>query len=139
MTESETGAESRQEISPEDYEVRLTEKAAQVVREAFEAENVEQKNSYLRVGAKPGGCSGYKFDMDFSDASQVTDQDRVFTSNGIQIVVDAQCLTDILGPIEIDYQSGAMMEQGFRFRQLSDGALCGCGESFTPVKERLGS
>lgn len=139
MTESKTGAESPREIAKQDYEVRLTEQAAKVVREAFEAEKVEQKDAYLRVGAKPGGCSGYKFDMDYADASQVTGQDRVFTSNGIQIVVDSECLTEILGPIEIDYQGGAMMEQGFKFRQLFDGALCGCGESFSPLKERLDS
>lgn len=126
-----TQAEERME-----YEVRLTEQAARIVREAFQAEKVDPESAFLRIGAHPGGCSGYKFDMDYADAGQVTGKDRVFESNGVRIVVDKDCLVDILGPIEIDYQSGAMLERGFKFRQLFDGALCGCGESFSPVKER---
>ena len=120
----------------QDFEVRLTEKAAQVVREAFSAENVDPAQSFLRVGAHAGGCSGYKFDMDYADASQLTGTDRVFESHGIRLVVDGACLTEILGSVEIDFQTGNVMERGFRFRQLFDGATCGCGESFAPVKEQ---
>jgi len=119
----------------ENFEVTVTEKAADVIREAFEAEQVEAGRSHLRVGAIPGGCSGYKFDMDYADADQVTDKDRVFESHGVRVVVDEACLNDILGSIEIDYQTGSMVERGFKFRRLINGAMCGCGESFAPVKE----
>lgn len=118
------------------YEVRLTETAARVVREAFEHERVDPAQAFLRVGAHPGGCSGYKFDMDYADASQVSDQDEVFESNGVKVVVDRGTLNDVLGSLEIDYQTGSMIERGFKFRQVVDGGLCGCGESFTPIGQQ---
>ena len=116
-------------------EVRLTEKAAQVVREAFQAEQVDPGQAYLRVGAHPGGCSGYKFDMDYADASSLSEKDITFNSHGVKLVVDQTCLETILGSVEIDYQAGNMVEQGFKFRRLKNGAMCGCGESFTPISE----
>ena len=117
------------------YEIRLTEKAAHVVREAFEHEGVDPAQSYLRVGAHPGGCSGYKFDMDYADAAQLGDRDEVFESNGVKVVVDREVLNDVLGSLEIDYQTGSMVDRGFKFHQIIEGALCGCGESFTPIKQ----
>ena len=120
------------------YEIRLTEKAAQVVREAFDAEQVDAQQAYLRIGAHPGGCSGYKFDMDYADANQLSDQDLVFESNGVKIVVEQEMLNDVLGSLEIDFQSGSMMERGFKFRQIQEGGMCGCGESFVPIKQQRG-
>lgn len=118
-----------------DYRVVLTEVAARVIHEAFDAEQVDKENSFIRVSAHPGGCSGYKYDMDFAEAGQVGGNDRVFESRGIRILVDQTCLTDILGSLEIDYRDGEMMKRGFVFRPLTGGAQCGCGESFTPVKD----
>lgn len=116
--------------------VQLTEKAAQIVREAFAAEKVEMSNAYVRVGAKPGGCSGYKYTLDFADGSAVMPGDVVFESQGVKLVVEKACLTDVLGSVEIDYQDKNMVEQGFKFRPLTDSATCGCGESFQPVKTK---
>ncbi len=130
-----TQAEIKQALPPEsEPEVLLTENAAKVVLEAFTDEKVDPSKAYLRIGAHPGGCSGYMFDMDYSEANQVTGEDTVFVRHGVNIVVNSQCLQDILGSVEIDYQSGSMMERGFKFRRLVDGALCGCGESFAPIK-----
>lgn len=126
---------SRREQRDMAYEIRLTEKAARVVREAFEAEQVDPAQAFLRVGAHPGGCSGYKFDMDYADAAQVTDDDEIFESNGVRVVVDRTMLNDVLGSLEIDFQTGNLVDQGFKFRQVIEGAVCGCGESFTPIKQ----
>ena len=119
----------------EAYSIELTDKAAKVIHEAFDAESVDKDKSYVRIGARPGGCSGYKFDMDFAESADKQDSDTVFESRGIHILVDSTCLSDILGSLEIDYKDANMMEQGFAFRRLSSGALCGCGESFTPIKD----
>jgi iron-sulfur cluster assembly accessory protein len=118
-----------------EYTIAMTEQAARVIREAFAAEGVDTQDGLIRVGAHPGGCSGYKYDMDFTESSAVQPTDRVFESQGIRIVVDATCLNEVLGSVEIDYQRGSMIESGFTFRQLTSGAQCGCGESFTPLKE----
>ena len=119
----------------EAYSIELTDKAAKVVHDAFDAESVDKDQAFVRIGARPGGCSGYKFDMDFAESADRKDSDTVFESRGIRILVDTTCLSDILGSLEIDYKYGNMMEQGFSFRRISSGALCGCGESFTPIKE----
>ena len=74
--------------------------------------------------------------MDFAEAKDVTGQDQTFVSQGVNVVVEWACLTDVLGSIEIDYQTGNMIEQGFKFRQLINGVQCGCGESFAPVKPK---
>ncbi|MDH5752088.1 MAG: iron-sulfur cluster assembly accessory protein [Deltaproteobacteria bacterium] len=121
-------------LQEESHTVVLTEKAAQVVREAFESEKVDLEKAYLRIGARPGGCSGYRFEMDYADESQVDSGDEVFSHHGVKVVINRQVLNDVMGSVEIDYQSGNMVEQGFKFRRLVDGALCGCGESFSPVK-----
>jgi len=124
-----------QAFSQEDYTIQLTPKAARVIHEAFAAEGVDQARALVRVGAHAGGCSGYKYDMDVTSVDEMTDADWQYESQGVRIVVDAACLTDILGSLEIDFRDGNVVEQGFTFRQLSQGAQCGCGESFTPVKE----
>jgi iron-sulfur cluster assembly protein len=117
------------------YRVQLTEKAAQVIRQAFDAEKVDPGNAFVRVGAKPGGCSGFKYDMSFAERAQLGDADAVFASHGINLVVDRSCLTDVLGSVEIDYQDKNIVEQGFKFRPLNpDTGVCGCGESFQAVK-----
>jgi iron-sulfur cluster assembly protein len=116
--------------------VELTEKAARVIREAFSAEKVDPSDAFVRVGAKPGGCSGFKYDMSFAERGQVTEQDQIFASHGINVVVDRACLTDVLGSVEIDYQDQTMVGQGFKFRPLTATDQCGCGESFTAVKSR---
>lgn len=121
--------------SQESYSIELTDKAAGVIHGAFDAEAVDKDKAFVRVGAHPGGCSGYKFDMDFAESADRKESDRVFESRGIRILVDFTCLTDILGSLEIDYKDDGMVEQGFAFRRLSSGALCGCGESFTPLKD----
>jgi iron-sulfur cluster assembly protein len=119
------------------YRVELTEKAANVIRQAFEAEKVDLANGFVRVGAKPGGCSGFKYDMGFAERAQVTEGDAVFTSQGINVVVDKACLTDVLGSVQIDYQDTNLIEQGFKFKPLdAQGGVCGCGESFQAVKAR---
>jgi iron-sulfur cluster assembly protein len=118
------------------YSVQLTEKAARVVREAFAAEKVDPATAYVRVGAKPGGCSGYKYTLDFAEGSAVSPNDQVFESQGVKLVVEKACLSEVLGSVEIDYQDKNIVEQGFKFRPLTDSATCGCGESFQPVKSK---
>ncbi len=64
----------------ENYTIELTEKAAEVIHEAFEAEKVDKERAFVRVGAHAGGCSGYMYDMDFTEEAQP--EDRVFESRG---------------------------------------------------------
>ena len=124
-----------EQTQPGGYEVVLTEKAARVIREAFDAEQVDPEKSYVRIGALPGGCSGYKFTIDFAESADVGDADAFFTSQDIQLVVAQDCLTEVLGSVEVDYRDGNLVDQGFSFTPLRDAAQCGCGQSFAPIKD----
>jgi Fe-S cluster assembly iron-binding protein IscA len=54
---------------------------------------------------------------------------------GVTIVVDEKILNEIIGDVEVDYKKGNLIEQGFIFKRLKYGHVCGCGESFTPIKD----
>jgi len=114
-------------------ELKITEKAATVFKNMIADQNKRLKNSYLRVGANSGGCSGWKYSLDLED--NVKSEDLVFTENGVNLVVDEYILNDIIGDVEVDYKMGNLVEQGFIFKRLKYEHVCGCGESFTPVKD----
>ena len=114
-------------------ELKITEKAASVFKEMIADENKDPENSYLRVGANSGGCSGWKYSLDFEDS--VNSDDLTFKQYGVTLVVDKIILNDVIGDIEVDYKKGNLIEQGFIFKRLKYGHVCGCGESFTPIKD----
>ena len=115
--------------------VVLSEKAAQVFKDSCEAEGTTLQDTFLRIGAKPGGCSGWKYELESNSPEDVGPNDIKILSKEISLIVDREALTDILGPIRIDYSDKNLVEQGFVFEQLTSGHQCGCGESFTPVRD----
>ena len=115
--------------------VVLTERAAQVFKESCEAEGLTLQDTFLRIGARPGGCSGWKYDLESNSLEDVGPNDIQILSQDVSVIVDREALTDILGPIRIDYSDKNLVEQGFVFEQLITGHQCGCGESFTPVRD----
>ena len=116
-------------------EVTITEQAAKEFTSMCEDENKLLENSYLRVGANSGGCSGWKYSLDFEDS--IDSEDLTFMQYGVTIVVDEKILNEIIGDVEVDYKKGNLIEQGFVFKRLKYGHVCGCGESFTPIKDIL--
>ena len=114
-------------------EVRITEQAAKEFTSMCEDENKLLENSYLRVGANSGGCSGWKYSLDFEDS--IDSEDLTFEQYGVTLVVDKTILNDVIGDVEVDYKKGNLIEQGFIFKRLKYGHVCGCGESFTPIKD----
>ena len=114
-------------------ELKISKKAANIFKEMIVEENKDPENSYLRVGANSGGCSGWKFSLDFEDT--VDSVDLIFEQYDVKLVVDETILNDIIGDVEVDYKVGNLVEQGFMFKRLKYAHVCGCGESFTPVKD----
>ena len=121
-----------EEVLPQ---VILTERAAQVFKEACSAEGKSLEKSYLRIGAKPGGCSGWKYELEWNGPEDIHSEDLTLLSSNVSVVVERECLKEILGPVRIDYTDKNLVEQGFVFEQLVSGHQCGCGESFTPVSD----
>ena len=115
--------------------VVLTERAAQVFKDSCEAEGLTLQESFLRIGARPGGCSGWKYELESNSPEDVGPNDIQILSQDVSVIVDREALVDILGPIRIDYSDKNLVEQGFVFEQLITGHQCGCGESFTPVRD----
>ena len=113
----------------------LTERAAQVFKEACEAEGSTLEDTFLRIGARPGGCSGWKYELGSCTPEEFGPNDVKILSRKVSVVVDREALTDILGPLKIDFSDKNLVEQGFVFEQLKTGHQCGCGESFTPIKD----
>ena len=115
--------------------VVLTERAAQVFKDSCEAEGLTLQDTFLRIGARPGGCSGWKYELESNSPEDVGPNDIKILSQDVSVIVDREALTDILRAIRIDYSDKNLVEQGFVFEQLINGHQCGCGESFTPVRD----
>jgi iron-sulfur cluster assembly protein len=104
--------------------ITLTEPAAERVRNFLASRG---HGVGLRVGVRKTGCSGYAYVVSYAD--EVTDQDRVFDSRGVTIVVDQGSLALVEGT-EIDFIRHGLSE-AFRFRNPNVKGECGCGESFS--------
>ena len=115
--------------------VVLTERAARVFKDSCEEEGLTLQDTFLRIGARPGGCSGWKYELESNSPEDVGPNDIKILSQDVSVIVDREALTDILGATRIDYSDKNLVEQGFVFEQLINGHQCGCGESFTPVRD----
>jgi iron-sulfur cluster assembly protein len=103
--------------------VNLTTDAADRVRK-FMADNGHALG--LRLGVKIVGCSGYAYVVDLTDV--VNEDDSVFESNGVKVVVNQKSLSIVDGT-EIDFSREGLNE-GFAYSNPNAKNMCGCGESF---------
>ncbi len=104
--------------------VKVTDAAAAKLRELLEAEG--DPNLALRMAVRPGGCSGFSYEMFFD--SQVEDDDHVVEYGGVKVVVDPQSAQKIHGST-LDYRDG-LMGAGFAIDNPNVTRTCGCGNSF---------
>ena len=103
--------------------VLATDNAVKKLVELKSEETAE--DSFLRMGVKPGGCSGYSYEM-FFDTDKF-DGDVIEEYDGVNIVVDGQSLEHIKGAT-LDYKEG-LMESGFSIDNPNVSRTCGCGNS----------
>jgi len=85
------------------------------------------KGEGLRLGVRSSGCSGFAYVLDFADS--VGAEDRVFESDGVKVIVDAESLKYVDGT-KLDYAKEGLNE-GFTFHNPNVKDECGCGESFS--------
>lgn len=105
--------------------IALTDTAADKVRTLIEAEGVQELA--LRVAVRPGGCSGYSYEM-FFDADRA-DDDLTVDFNGVQVVVDPSSAM-LLEGATLDYKDG-LQGAGFAIENPNAQRSCGCGKSFS--------
>ncbi|WP_445635739.1 FeS cluster biogenesis domain-containing protein [Nostoc sp. DSM 114161] len=104
--------------------VHLSQAAAS---EIVRIKSKQQPNVLFRLAVKPGGCSGFVYDMSFDEAIKVGD--RIFDFDEIQVIVDAESLNQLNG-LTVDY-SEDLMGGAFRFHNPQAIATCTCGNSFS--------
>jgi len=125
MDTQTTTAEARTSTQPP-TPVRLSDKAAAMVRETIERENLQ--GSGLRVAVVGGGCSGFQYSLDIEKDERAGD--LVFEANGVKCFVDPMSSMYLLG-VEIDYVEGQFGQSGFSFKNPNAKHTCGCGSSFS--------
>ena len=80
----------------------------------------------IRLGVKTSGCSGMAYKLEFVD--QTEDEDEVFESHGVKVVIDPKSLAYLDGTV-LDFVKEGLNE-GFKFNNPNVKDQCGCGESF---------
>jgi iron-sulfur cluster assembly accessory protein len=105
--------------------IAITDNAADKVRSLMEAEGVP--NLALRVAVRPGGCSGFSYEMFFD--TDVTSEDRSADFQGVKVVVDESSAM-LLEGATLDYKDG-LQGAGFAIDNPNAQRTCGCGQSFS--------
>ncbi len=103
----------------------LTDGAAVKVAELLKAEG--DPSLALRVAVRPGGCSGFSYEMFFD--SDIAADDIQVAYDGVRIVIDPASAPMLTGA-SLDYKDTL---QGAGFNVINPNATksCGCGNSFS--------
>ena len=105
--------------------ITLTDQASDKVFELIKAEN--EDGLALRVAVRPGGCSGFSYEMYFD--TDVADSDTTATFGEVQVVVDPSSAM-LLEGATLDY-SDSLQSAGFSIDNPNAQRTCGCGQSFS--------
>ena len=105
--------------------ITLTESATSKVDELVNDEGEE--GLALRVAVRPGGCSGFSYEM-YSD-SDIAEDDETADFGSIRVVVDPSS-SMLLQGATLDYKDG-LDQSGFSIDNPNAQKTCGCGQSFS--------
>ena len=105
--------------------ISLSDAAATKVKELIQAEGNDELA--LRVAVRPGGCSGYSYEMFFD--SEFAPDDNVSEAGGVKVVVDPASAPHLRGA-SLDYKDG-LQGAGFAINNPNATRTCGCGSSFS--------
>jgi len=105
------------EIERNPQSITVTKKAAAEINKLMKAE--KEKKAGLRIEIVPGGCSGFQYNMDFSNKEK---GDKEIDSNGVKVLVDAESFKMLKGAI-VDYIKNEQGE-GFNIMNPNIGSTC---------------
>jgi iron-sulfur cluster assembly protein/iron-sulfur cluster insertion protein len=105
--------------------ITLTESAASKVKELLDAEG--EPELALRVAVRPGGCSGFQYEMFFDGDIAADDVKADF--GPVTVLVDPAS-AQLLEGATLDYKSG-LQDSGFHITNPNASRTCGCGQSFS--------
>ena len=105
--------------------IALSDAAAAKVAQLLAEEGEEALG--LRVAVRPGGCSGFSYEM-FFDAETRPD-DHVTTAGSVTVRVDSASASNLVGAT-LNYNDG-LQDAGFSIDNPNAQRSCGCGQSFS--------
>ncbi len=105
--------------------MNLSSAASAKVKELMQAEG--NPDLALRVAVRPGGCSGFSYEMFFD--TEIAADDNVAETDGVRVVVDAASVPYLRGA-SLDYKDG-LQGAGFAINNPNATRSCGCGQSFS--------
>ncbi len=104
--------------------ITLTDRAAARIRDIIAREPGKHA---LRIAVNGGGCSGFQYDFQLTDAAAADD-----------LVIEHEGAVALVDPVSQEFLSGAvvdfvddLMGQSFRIKNPNATASCGCGTSFS--------
>ncbi len=105
--------------------ITLTDQASVKVKELLDAEG--DQSLALRVAVRPGGCSGYSYEMFFD--SEIAEDDLAHSYGPVKVVVDPMS-AQLLTGATLDFKDG-LQSSGFSINNPNAERTCGCGQSFS--------
>lgn len=105
--------------------ITLTDSAATKVRQLIDQEG--EDGLALRVAVRPGGCSGFSYEMFFD--TDISADDLASEFSGVKVVVDPSS-AQLLQGAELDYKD-SLEKSGFEINNPNAQRTCGCGSSFS--------
>merc|ERR1711865_228737 len=106
--------------------IEITDACVERLKEVVE----ESGECRLRISVDAGGCSGFQYNFELDDAD-VTEEDRIFTKDNAEVVVDTISLAFLEGAT-VDYESSLVRAAFVIQENPNSEAACGCGTSFSP-------
>ncbi|MGB0111588.1 MAG: iron-sulfur cluster insertion protein ErpA [Ilumatobacteraceae bacterium] len=108
--------------------ITLTDSAAVKVRQLLSDEGAEELA--LRVAVRPGGCSGFSYEMFFDGDIAADDTQQTYGDDGVVRVVVDPASKQLLEGAQLDYKDG-LDQSGFAITNPNASRTCGCGQSFS--------
>ncbi len=103
----------------------LTDRAADQIQKLLNQRN--KRSLGIKIGIKSGGCSGFKYFIEYADKKDPFDE--IINDKGVTILIDPKAILYLIGT-KMDY----VVEQfktGFIFINPNEKGQCGCGNSFS--------
>jgi iron-sulfur cluster insertion protein len=115
-------------LEPLIFTTEAANKVKSILKEMAEEENDPTlANQKLRIAIKGGGCSGFKYEFEFTHDQN--DDDIAVEKNGVTLLVDPISF-GYLEDATISYKEDAEGEE-FVITNPNANSTCGCGSSFS--------
>ena len=103
--------------------IEITENAQKHIASVLAVDNLK----YFRITVLGGGCAGFQYKFDFDN--QKNDDDTIFKTKKVTVIIDATSL-ELINGSKIDYVN-ELIGSSFKILNPQASSSCGCGTSFS--------